>query len=172
MPQNSVLLPFLIAIVLIIGKSCSQSDGKHGIFESSHFWTIDSKPVMANGHIGIVPYGDSVYMNGLYNGHEGHSHRACIPNYGNIQFDPCTRNASKINEICSYALDIYNGVFRTNVQLDAGNFTVEQIQYVHRYHETAIVNHIRLKRNKQTCHQVNGETVDIFEFIEIHFCVN
>lgn len=159
-----MLLQFLIANVLSFGISCSQSGTKNGIFESSNFWMVDNKPVLSNGHIGVVPYGESVYMNGLYNGYEGNSHRAKIPNYGNVQFDPCTPNAPKVSETCSYALDIYDGLFRTRVQVNGGAFTVEQIQYAHRYHETAIVNHIRLKRNGQGSQQANGENISLRRF--------
>lgn len=130
-----------------IDVNCVQSNG---IFESSDYWNIIDKPVMSNGHIGFVPYGNSIYMNGLYTGHEDNSHRARLPNYGYIQFEPCSRafdmNSMGSNK-CSYALDINNGIFRTQTDLSDGQFTVEQLQYAHRYYETAIVNQIRLKRN-------------------------
>lgn len=119
----------------------------NGIFESENFWDVADKPVMANGHIGFVPYGESIYMNGLYNGYKGESHRARIPNNANIQFEPCTRETNVTSaHKCSYALDIFNGIFRTQSQLNDGLFTVEHIQYAHRFYDTAIVNHIRLKR--------------------------
>lgn len=124
-----------------------ENDSSRGTFVSNDFWNVTDRPVLANGHIGFVPFGDSIYMNGLYNGYKGDSHRARIPNYANVQFEPCTRDAND-SKTCSYEFDIYNGVFRTQVQLNDGLFDVEHIQYAHRYHETAVVNQIRLKRNK------------------------
>lgn len=124
------------------------------IFDSFNFWNVSDKPVMANGHVGFIPYGDTIYMNGLYNGNEGTSHRARIPNYANIQFETCSRSslstsmASDLNKLpqCSYALDIFNAIFRARANFNNGHFNVEQIQYAHRYYDRAIVNRIRLQR--------------------------
>lgn len=134
------------ALFLLTFVKCERN---RGIFESADYWNVTDRPVMANGHIGFVPYGDSVYMNGFYNGFKGDSHRARIPNYANVQINPCSeRNHRK--SACSYALDINDGVFRTRAQLHDGQFTVVQIQYAHRYYETALVNQIHLKRNQPT----------------------
>lgn len=51
--------------------------------------TLKFMPVLANGHIGLTVFSDSIYMNGLYNGRKGLSHRARIPNYSNIQIKNC-----------------------------------------------------------------------------------
>lgn len=125
------------------------------ILDSFNFWNVSDKPVMANGHVGFIPYGDAIYMNGLYNGYGGKSHRARIPNYANIQFEMCSRPASVPSDLnkllsepqCTYALDIFNGVFRTQANFDNEHFIVEQIQYAHRYYDRAIVNHIAVQRN-------------------------
>lgn len=136
-----------------------------GVFESADYWNIIDKPVMTNGHIGFVPYSNSIYMNGLYNGIGGNSHRARLPNFANIQFDPCSQsfnNHHKNSNKCSYALNIINGVFQTQTNLSDGMFTVEQIQYAHRYYDAAIVNQIRLKRN---CNQnANGKQMELNRF--------
>lgn len=149
---------FRILSLLLVFSEFSGST--NGVFESTNYWEVIDKPVMSNGHIGFVPYGESVYMNGLYTGREDNSHRARIPNYANIQFEPCSR-ASKVysngSGTCSYALDIFNGVFRTQTNSRDGLFTVEQIQYVHRYFETAIVNHIRLERGVVSDGRANGK---------------
>lgn len=144
----------LLSISVIFVNCLKNGESKNGIFESSNFWNVDDKPVMANGHVGFVPYADAMTMNGLYNGYKGKSHRARIPNYANIQFEPCTRQTN--SERCSYALDIYNGVFRTQTQLNV-QFDVEHIQYAHRYYETAVVNHIRLKRSSVKNDEENGK---------------
>lgn len=126
--------------------NCESSDG---VFVSDVYWELNDKPILANGHIGFVPYGESIYMNGLYNGERDKSHRARIPNYGNVQFVPCSQtfNLHSKAEMCSYGLDINNGIFRTQTDISDGHFTVEHIQYPHRYYDIAIVNHIRIKRN-------------------------
>lgn len=135
---------------LFLFNQCVNSDSRSGVFEASNFWHVNDKPVLSNGNIGFVPYGDSIYTNGLYNGFKDDSHRARIPHYANIQFEPCTHRTKSANE-CSYALDIYNGVFRTKTQLSNDDvFTVEHIQYAHRYFDSVLVNQIRVKRNKNT----------------------
>lgn len=133
-----------------------QSNGD-GVFESTNYWASVDKPVMANGHIGFIPYGDSIYMNGLYNGHKDNSHRARIPNYGSVQFEPCSRANYNTTIECTYALDIYNGVFRTTANLGDGQFSIEHIQYAHRYYDTAIVNHIKIKRQMNSNGPKNGK---------------
>lgn len=138
-----------------------KSESKRGIFESTDFWNVIDKPVLANGHIGFVPYGNSIYMNGLYNGFKGDSHRARIPNHANVQLTPCSQHR-KDSEECSYALDIYNAYFRTSVELMDGLFTAEHIQYAHRYHKTALVNQIRLKRNHILTENRNCKRENIF----------
>lgn len=135
-----------------------------GVFVSTNYWEIVDKPVMANGYIGFIPYGDSIYMNGLYNGHKDNSHRARIPNYGNVQFEPCSRAHSTKATECSYAMDIHNGLFRTTANLSDGQFSVEHIQYAHRYYDTAIVNHIKIKRQNE----VNGPKNSKYLLILFH----
>lgn len=128
------------------GVNCQSNDGGDGIFESTNYWNVIDKPVLANGHIGFVPYGDAIYMNGLYTGYKDDSHRARIAHYGHVQFEPCVPTDSETAPKCTYALDIKNGVFRTSVDLKDGQFHVEHIQYAHRFYDTAIVNHIKIKR--------------------------
>lgn len=141
--------------------NCQQSNGD-GVFKSANYWNIDDKPVMSNGHIGFIPYGDSIYVNGFYNGYKDNSHRARIPNYANVQFDPCTQIHSVAELKCIYALDIYNGVFRTSVNLNDDQFNVEHFQYAHRYFDTAIVNHIKITRQNDNNRRKNGKHFEAF----------
>lgn len=133
----------------------------NGIFDSFNFWNVSDKPVMGNGHVAFIPYGDAIYMNGLYNGNGGQSHRARIPNYANIQFETCNRStstASDLNKLpqCSYALDIFNAIFRTRANFNNGQVIVDQIQYAHRYYDRTIVNRIQLQQN-QNLNNFNGK---------------
>lgn len=132
-------------------KSESNSENGFSVFESNYFWNVSDKPVMSNGHVGFVPYGDSIFMNGLYNGHQDTAHRARIQNYANLQFYPCSErvyNFGLTPKSCSYRLDIYNGIFKTKAKLLNNLLCIEHTQYAHRYYEKAIANHIRLKRNQ------------------------
>lgn len=117
------------------------------IFETNEYVSITDKPVLANGHIGYVPYSDSIYMNGLYNGYKGSSHRARVPNYANIYFEQCNGYESNSSLSCTYGLDIQRGLFLTQAKFNDGDFAVEQIQYTHRYYDTVIVNQIIISRN-------------------------
>lgn len=130
-------------------KTQEAHTSQNRFFESHEFWNVDDKPVLANGHVGFKPYSYSIHMNGLYNGDKDNSYRARIPNYANIQFEPCTRQSVTADDkTCLYALDVHDAVFRTRAFLQNGTFTVDQIQYAHRYFETVVVNRFRLYRNQ------------------------
>lgn len=110
-------------------------------------------PVLANGHIAFVPDGNSIYMNGVYNGFMGESHRARIPNLAQIQFEPCGwMNAAPE---CTYTVDMRRAVFAISTDFTDGGVTVEQIQYAHRHFDRAIVNQITIRRNAV---DTNGES--------------
>lgn len=125
------------------------------LFETNDYASVIDKPVLANGHIGYVPFSDSIYMNGLYNGHKDNSHRARIPNYANIYFEPCNGQKSINNSVlCNYGLDIERGIFRTQANFITNGFKIEQVQYAHRYYDTMIVNQVVIRRIKS---DHNGE---------------
>lgn len=127
------------------------------LFESNDFWNINDKPMLSNGHVGFIPFGDSIYMNGLFNGHKGESHRARIPNFANIQFELCSRESfTSNNESCSYSLNIHDAVFSIKTSVNNESIMVEQTHYAHRYYEAVIVNHIRIHR-KSTNYSKNGK---------------
>ncbi|CAF1270300.1 unnamed protein product [Adineta steineri] len=68
-------------------------------------------PYIGNGHLATVVYNDVIYMNGLYNGQNGTSHRACIPSTLNWQF--------KINSSSSlYTLNVSSGIFSEILEND------------------------------------------------------
>lgn len=148
-------------------------------FESSDYWDIDDRPVLGNGHIGFVPYGDSIFMNGLYNGQTPKSHRARIPNYANVQFELCSSGqrtngmnaANESNKLaqCKYTLDSFNGVFSSRV--NDSSFSIEHIQYAHRYHQTAMINRIRIQRYSPDNGRENGFVLLSFSrsYIEAYF---
>lgn len=102
-------------------------------------------PTLANGHVGFVVYGNSILMNGIYNGFMGYSHRARIPNYANIQFDQCSPIRLGFNtKNCTYKLDTERSIFET--VYDDGDLRITQDTYPHRFYTRAIINTIRVER--------------------------
>lgn len=98
-------------------------------------------PTLANGHVGFVIYGDSILMNGLYNGVRGESHRARIPNYANIMPNVvCDGN-------CLYQLNMRKGYFQNTI--NGSDFKIVQQLYPHRYYNRAIFNTFTLERTAQ-----------------------
>ncbi|CAF3541630.1 unnamed protein product [Rotaria sp. Silwood1] len=68
-------------------------------------------PYIGNGHIATVVFSDFIYMNGLYNGENGTSHRARIPSTLNWQFN--------INPLSSlYTLNVSSGIFIETLEND------------------------------------------------------
>lgn len=100
-------------------------------------------PILSNGHLAVQLMGHNVYMNGIYNGERGLSHRARIPNYSNLVIDPDQINSFSWN--ISYHMNYRLGLFETVIQL-GHQFTIRHVVYVHRYYTRAIVNEIILKR--------------------------
>lgn len=146
-----------VAFFVIISKA--KSDKHQGaipnlnVFSATEYYNISGKPVLANGHVGFVPYSDWIFMNGVYNGFKGNSHRARIPNYANIYIESC--GPSKDPDVnCQYALDVQRAVFEMRAIFDDGNFLVRQTQYAHRYYDSVIVNTIQLRRKSLSS---NGE---------------
>ena len=63
----------------------------------------DFLPYVGNGHLATTIFGDSVFMNGLYNGKEDKSHRAHIPNLHNFNI---LNTKSELFNYKQYALDL------------------------------------------------------------------
>lgn len=139
--MSALALRALVFLVLI-GTIASDNY----VFETKDFRDRTIIPTLSNGHLGFVAYGDSVHMNGLYNGKTGESHRARIPNYGRIQYEYCGVFTSGGDD-CTYTLDMRQGLFRTtsNNQNDAVHVQLET--YPHRFYEKTIVNHLTIHRN-------------------------
>ncbi|CAF1604892.1 unnamed protein product [Adineta ricciae] len=73
--------------------------------------TIDYRlmPYVGNGHVATVIFSDFIYMNGIFNGENGTSHRARIPSTLNWQF--------RINSSSSlYSLDVASGAFTEELE--------------------------------------------------------
>ncbi|CAD7078921.1 unnamed protein product [Hermetia illucens] len=96
-------------------------------------------PTIGNGHIGLTLLSDSVYMNGVYSGKAGLSHRARIPNFSNISVMPAAGNYT-----ISYSLNVETAIFQINIENN--DMKIIHIIYAHRYYNRAIVNQIYIYR--------------------------
>jgi len=64
---------------------------------------------VGNGHLATIVYSETVFMNGLYNGEQGDSHRARIPSRINIRISiPRTEIRSR-----RFTLDVEKGSLKT-----------------------------------------------------------
>lgn len=146
----------IIFIIICASASSTENEEKpseaiqshnNRIFESHTYFDVLVKPMLANGHVGYVPFSDSIYMNALFNGYiKKSSHRARIPNFANIHFESCGSARTANKSRCLYTLDAQRALFQTNADFLDGNVTVEHIQYAHRYYDQVIVNTIKMKR--------------------------
>lgn len=98
-------------------------------------------PTLGNGHIGFTVFAKELYMNGLYNGQGGLSHRARIPNYVNILMEDCARN----DEACNFTMNMHHGVFMVKLEV-ADKFIATHLIYAHRYRDRVLINQIHIQR--------------------------
>lgn len=96
-------------------------------------------PTLGNGHLGFTVLSDAVYMNGLYNGRAGLSHRARIPNFSNIFLADCLRRS------CKYTLNVKLGYFMVELVVE-NQFIASHLLYAHRQHDRALINQIHIQR--------------------------
>lgn len=96
-------------------------------------------PSIGNGHIATNIFSDTVYLNGLYNGRKGESHRARIPAWANIRLNS-TLTHRPFAPV--YSLNTRDGVFKVTVDRDRSMVT--QRIYAHRFYTRAIVNQIEV----------------------------
>lgn len=111
-------------------------------------------PTLANGHLGFTVFGDAIYMNGLYNGHRGLSHRARIANIANIRLSCCDHDGDGGNQppssspppTSSYSMDFETGTFRVDYRGPNNSFRVAQLIYPHQLYNRAVVNQFTIER--------------------------
>lgn len=96
-------------------------------------------PSIGNGHIATNIFSDTVYMNGLYNGRKGESHRARIPAWANIRLN-ATFTSPPFSP--TYSLDTKHGVFQVTVNRERS--VVTQRIYAHRVYTRSIINQIKV----------------------------
>lgn len=100
----------------------------------------DLLPTLGNGHLGFTIFSQNVYMNGVYNGKEGDSSRARIPNWANIRVDHCRYKPGD----CEWNLNLRDGTFRETIK--NSEFYLEHLIFPHRVFNRAIINQISITR--------------------------
>ncbi|XP_071807639.1 protein-glucosylgalactosylhydroxylysine glucosidase-like [Asterias amurensis] len=113
------------------------------VFESS---SLPSQqcclPTVGNGYLATVVYSDTIYVNGIYNGRGGNSHRARIPSTAAITVSSKTAIKKQ-----SYSLSVTNGTFYHRI--DTGVALVEQRLYAHQTFPYILINEIAIQRTGQ-----------------------
>ncbi|XP_053673426.1 protein-glucosylgalactosylhydroxylysine glucosidase-like [Anopheles nili] len=136
---------FLTLFAFVLPFQTASGNGYNFLFNSTKLPAKAVTPTLANGHLGFVVYGDSVHLNGVYNGLKGVSHRARIPNFANIQLFNCSSLLAQPKN-CHYQLDMRTGKFRTTLEDPAGGYRVQHEVYPNRHFDQTIVNRVYIKR--------------------------
>ncbi|CAF1103336.1 unnamed protein product [Rotaria sordida] len=114
---------------------------------------------VGNGHVATVIFSDFIYMNGLYNGANGTSHRARIPSTHNWQF--------KLESLSSslYSLDVASGVFTE--KLENAQVRIERRIFASQEYTELLLAHVVITRLTSKGHpiivpvEVNEQTTSI-----------
>ncbi|XP_062551751.1 protein-glucosylgalactosylhydroxylysine glucosidase-like [Armigeres subalbatus] len=159
----------VIGILAAIGTNSVTGNDANYLFTSTSLPAKEITPTLSNGNIAFVVFGDAVHMNGVYNGLQGLSHRARIPNYANIQILNCASSIVQPTG-CYYQLDMKKNMFRTVYEEPLGDYRIVHDVYPHRYFDMAIVNKIRIQRlNSQSTISVNIDRFPGSESVDFNF---
>lgn len=110
-------------------------------------------PTISNGHLGFTIFSDSVYMNGLYNGHRGLSHRARIANEMNINIS----SSSITNK--TFTFNAKFGIFQ--IVLINSDYKIVHHIYAHRFYNRAIINQVYIYRLNYEGNQITYRLISI-----------
>jgi hypothetical protein len=103
-------------------------------------------PVLSNGFLGTSAKNNSVYLNGMYSGLQGRSHRVRIPSMTAIDAYITTDLSSDTK---TFSLDCRKGAYIT--ETITPNAIISQRFFVHRRLKNIIINEIRVQlTNRQT----------------------
>lgn len=166
---------FLTCISIVANASSTSTpiDIDNRVFPSQTYFDVVDKPALSNGHVTFVPFSDSIYMNGLFNGYRRtSSHRARIPNFANIYFESCGPARTADKSLCTYTLDTQQALFQTNANFFDGNVMVEHTQYAHRYFDRVIVNTIELRRKSTAVNGSCSFARDAMNTISVNFATS
>ncbi|CAG0920549.1 unnamed protein product [Notodromas monacha] len=96
-------------------------------------------PTLGNGHLATVVNTDVIYVNGLYNGARGDSHRAKVASLHRAQVELV--GAGELIDI-TFSLDTRRGVFEEVREYSDCSFT--QTQLAHQFYSTSLVNVLKV----------------------------
>ncbi|XP_048752483.2 protein-glucosylgalactosylhydroxylysine glucosidase-like isoform X2 [Ostrea edulis] len=96
-------------------------------------------PSIGNGHVAVVVKGDTVFLNGLYNGHNITSHRAKLPAVFIKDIDIKSTDHLKTN----YTLDLAAGMFIE--EFKSKTFSIEFKIFAHRAVKQLLVTTVTVK---------------------------
>ncbi|KAL4238539.1 Protein-glucosylgalactosylhydroxylysine glucosidase [Mactra antiquata] len=108
-------------------KLCSDSPPK-----DKRMW-----PSLGNGHVGFAAQGDTIYMNGLYNGNGTTSTRARIPAFISVLLVATPEPGKK-----TYCLDMKQGIFVVTYTID--HLKIELKTFAHRNQTRLLVTQISI----------------------------
>lgn len=140
---SAVTIVAVLALLLVSDRAYAQSNTH--LFEAASILDARQLPALANGHLGYLPYTDTVHLTGLYSGAPNSTWRSRVPNYGRLQYEFCgpyTQGA----EACRFTFDARRALFRTQSMHQANQFQVELLNYPHRVFDHTIVNHLTIRR--------------------------
>ncbi|XP_058447938.1 protein-glucosylgalactosylhydroxylysine glucosidase-like [Malaya genurostris] len=105
-------------------------------------------PSLANGHLGFTVFGDAIYMNGLYSGYRGLSHRARIANVANLRLTVASGFTATVNggNEATTRMDFRSGTFCVDYRGPNNSYRVQQLIYPHQFYNRAIVNQFTIER--------------------------
>lgn len=115
-------------------------------------------PCLSNGHLGFTVFGDSIYVNGVYNGKRGNSRRARLPNWLNLSAEVVQiDDYSSLLETTDieYELNLYQGYFQwsqtvnvtSNIALNSlQSIILKQRVYAHRFFNRALIYELFVQR--------------------------
>ncbi|XP_017049070.1 protein-glucosylgalactosylhydroxylysine glucosidase [Drosophila ficusphila] len=171
---------FFIANIALIKSCLAVSPEAYLLKTNSLPSDLNFMPTLGNGHLGYTVFGDSIFMNGVYNGAGGNSKRARIPNWLNITTEVCDRFgcASNSDVGTKYEMDLRDGYFRSLTTYKELGIILEQKTYPHKFYNRALVYEVVARRISVRNSRVNspkylkltqnpGESSDAFDFVVV-----
>lgn len=121
-------------------------------------------PFLANGYIGFHTYGNDLFLNGFYTGVGEDSHRAWIPNFGNVRIYHC-EFSENLQGACEYRMNIRDGIFMQHILEE--RFELFHLTYAHRAYKNFVVNQIFVKRRHGN--GLSKRITDVFSVLTVDF---
>lgn len=137
----------MLMLMLLLAAAAAQS--ANHIFEADTILEARLLPALSNGHLGFVPYGDTVHISGLHSGPANDTRRTRIPNFGRVQYEFCGPFAQGA-EPCRFSFDARRALFRTQSSHRDNQFDVELSTFAHRVYDHTLVNYVRITRTDRT----------------------